>query len=61
VTNQSTAPLTVSDDFAALFYRERRIAQAELLGFSPAQIERLLFLIWLDTTRDLEQNVRQEG
>jgi hypothetical protein len=56
---QSTAPLVVSDDFAALFYRERRIAQAELLGFSPAQIERLLFLIWLDTTRDLEHTVRE--
>jgi hypothetical protein len=57
---QSIALLTVSDDFAALFYREKRIAEAEAMGFDRRQTERLLFVVWLDTVRDLEQ-IGQEG
>jgi hypothetical protein len=60
MAQQSTAPLVVSDDFAALFYRERRIAEAEAMGFDRRQTEHLLFLVWLDTVRDLEQ-IGQEG
>jgi hypothetical protein len=60
VTQQSSALMTVSGDFAALFYREKRIAEAEAMGFSRRQTERLLFLVWLDTKRNLEQ-IGQEG
>lgn len=57
---QSSAPeSTVDDDFSPAFYRERLLVEAEMRGFSPAEAQRLVFLMWLDGARNLEHVVRK--
>lgn len=60
MTNEDrTAVALPEDTSSAEMVRERNIARLELAGFTRQQAERLNFIVWLDTKRDLEYRVRE--